>query len=499
MKSIFKSVLLLGTFLAAYSCVLEDIDTQMTDQEAIAKIKLECDALESYTIQASKPQAISFRISSTTPWKIEGVNDVDWLTVTPTSSSDADDFNSHLSEDIKITAKPNTTYEPREAMLTVTGRNTGITHPIKLIQNPLAKIEMTTITEAFAQAGGSKTFTVESNQTWSASAADSWLTLNPVSGEAGKKVTVTATAAANEVMDRSTVVTVVSGDVAETFTVTQKGHKLEFLPVENPEVPAAGGSLTLGVDATMDFVAESSNEAFTVKVEGRDKVIVSAPWNGLFKPISTTITIRPAVGGDGKSIEVSQDINFTFSGNCEVLSDGSVKISCGAKSRVSTKESLRYMSMVLTMGDVHFGDKGELWCATNAAGCNIYNQMSLGGNWRIRQDGNLPITKKPNGDDVSTYQNVSLSVAKEAATLNALKEYRFEVLNNITDDPDYPGVKWHVVNFWYNGKIDATLNYRSVFADDPTAAGPYWFGFNSTTDDGTWYIVKSCVVTVIDE
>jgi len=500
MKRIFKSVLLLGTFLAAYSCVLESIDTQLTDDEAIARIKLECDALDSYTIQASKPQAISFRISSTTPWTIEGADKVDWLTVTPKSSSDADDFNSHLSEDIKIVAKANNTYEPRQATLTVSGKNTNITHPILLVQNPLAKIEMTPVSEAFALEGGSQTFTVESNLNWSASVADSWLTLNPASGEASKKVTVTATAAANESVDRSTVVTVVSGDVAQTFTVTQKGHKLEFLPVENPVIPSDGGSITLGVDATMDFVAESSNNAFTVNVEGRDKVIVSATWNGQFMPRQATITIKPASGsGDGKSVELTQGINFEFSGNCEVLSDGSVKISGDAKSRVYTKQPFRFVSIVLTMGDVKFGDKGQLFCATNAAECNIYTQMDLQGNWRVRQDGNLPNTKKPNGDDISTYQNINLTVAQDKSTLNALKEYRFEVLPEITDDPDYAGVKRHVVKFWYNGKVDTEMNFRSVYADEPTAEGKYWFGMNSAVTDGTWYIVKSCDITILGE
>ena len=487
----------MGAALVAYSCVLDDIDTQITDEEAIAQIKLECDALESYTIQASKPQAVSFKISSTTPWTIEGATD--WLTVTPKSSSDADDYSSHLAADIRITAKANNSYESRTATLTVTGKNTSINYPIRIVQNPLAKIEMTPITEAFPMAGGSKNLSVKSNLNWSISAADSWLSFSPETGEAGAVVTVIATAEENTSLDRSTVVTVVSGDVAETFTVSQIGKQLEFLPIATTEVPSEGGEIVLEVDTDIAIEAESSNSAFTATVDG-NKVKVSAPWNGKFIPRSTTISVRPAgAGSGGKTVEITQDINFTFSGNCEVLADGSVKISDGAVSRVSTKMPLRYVSIVITMGDVSFGDSGEFWCATSAAGCNIYNQMSLAGNWRIRQDGYLPITKKPSGEDVNTYQNASLTVTKDKSTLNALKEYRFEVLPEITDDPDYPGVKWHVVKFWYNGKLDTTLNFRSVFADDPTAAGPYWFGLHEAITDGTWYIVKSCDITILAE
>ena len=82
--------------------------------------------------------------------------------------------------------------------------------------------------------------------------------------------------------------------------------------------------------------------------------------------------------------------------------------------------------------------------------------------------------------------------------LNALTEYRFEVVPDLTPDPDYPDVWWHKVNFWYNGALNTTLNYRSVFADNPDAAGNYWFGVDKATTDGTWYVVKSCELTVLN-
>ena len=99
MKSIFKIAACLS-FLALLvnACKLEDIDTQMTEEEAVAAIKLDCDALESYTIQAKRPQAVSFTVNSTTPWTVTVSEGADWLTVTPASSAV-----SSLSEDIRIT------------------------------------------------------------------------------------------------------------------------------------------------------------------------------------------------------------------------------------------------------------------------------------------------------------------------------------------------------------------------------------------------------------
>jgi len=499
MKSIFKSVLLLGVMMMAYSCVLDDIDTQITDEEAIANIKLECDALDSYTIQATKPQAISFRISSTTPWTVEGADKVNWLKVTPASSSV-----SSLSEDIRITASVNDALADRTATLTVTGKNTNITKKIVITQLRHGKMNVTPCTEVFAKAGSVQTFSVQSNLHWEAVAADSWLTLDPASGDSDgdmKTFSVKATASENNALTRETTITVTSGDDIETFKVSQKGETLEIVPADSYEINRKGGSLEIEVDATMDWTVSSDNDAFTVVKNSASKFTVSAGWNNKFAPRTATISVSPvgsAYAGMGKTVDVTQGINFDLSGHYEVLSDGSIKMYGDTKAKVTTKDELRYVNIVLKLGDKNFGDKGQLWCAVNAAGCNIYNQLTLGGNLRIRQDGNLPVTKKPSGEDVSTYKNVNLTGIDKAA-LNAMTEYRFEVLNQITDDPDYPGVKWHVVNFWYNGTLNTTLNFRSVFADDPTAKGCYWFGFNESTTDGSWFIVKTCDITVIAE
>ena len=208
--------------------------------------------------------------------------------------------------------------------------------------------------------------------------------------------------------------------------------------------------------------------------------------------IPAIVPVADDLGEVSNSIEVTQAVNFKLEGNFEVLEGGAVKLSCGAKSRVTTLDNFRYVNLVLTLGDKNFGDKGELWCAVSAGGCNIYNQLSLGGNLRIRQDGTLPVAKQ------STYKNTSLSnITKDK--LNAMTEYRFEVLPDGKVDPSYSNVYWHYVNFWYNGVLNTSVNYRSVFADDPTAEGAYWFGFYNTTSDGTWYVVNTCDITPIAE
>ena len=496
MKTIFKIVASLSLGLFAVACQQFYVDTQMTPEKAAASIKLECDALDSYIIQGEKPQSVSFKVASTTPWSITGWESAEWLKVSPTSSA-----LSSLSEDIVITAKANPDFQDRSVTLTLAGEGTNTTYTVVITQSRKGKLFVQPVSDVFEAEGNSLPFTIETNLAWEVRSADQWLTFSEAAGVGNGSVqTVQAIAAANESITRKTTVTVTAGEDKFSFEVTQKGQSLEFLPAENPAVDRRGGELLLGVKATMDWKVECDNKDFTVEKVGKDQVKVTAPFNNKFAPKKAVITIKPvsdSFGDVSSQLEVPQDINFNFEGNCEVLEDGSVKISCGAKSKVTTKDKFRYVNIVVKLGEKHFGDKGEIWCAVNASECNIYNQLSLGGNLRIRQDGNLPVTTKPSGDAVSTYNNVKYSITKD--DLNAMDEYRFEVVNDITDDPDYPGVKWHVVNFWYNGGIYASMNYRSVFADDPAAEGHYWFGFYNNTSDDTWYVVKSCDVTAYAE
>ena len=487
MKTIFKTVACLSFLLSFAACQEFKIDTQMTPEKEAASVRLVSDALESYTISATNPQPISFKVASNTPWTISRSDNAEWLAVSPASSSV-----SSLNQDITVTAVENTTYEDRSVTLTISAENVETTYSVTITQHKLGKLYVQPVVDNFAAAGSTLPFTIETNVAWEARSSEQWLTLSETSGVGdGSVLTLQATADENISIVRKATITVVAGEDTEKFEVTQKGMSLDIVPLESPVVDRKGGELIFDVDATIEWKVESSNDWFTAEPTEDGKIKVTAPFNNAFAPKTATITLLPTSNkyGDIKSeVEVSQPINFKFEGNCEVLEDGSVKISSGAKSKVITLDNYRYVTLKLTMGDVNFGDKGEMWCSTSTQGCNIYNQISLGGNVRIRQDGTLPNSGK------STYLNKSHSGIDKAA-LNAMTEYRFEVLPNLVLDEGYTNVWLHEVNFWYNGEKKTTMNGRSVYADDATAGSYYWFGFYNTTSDGTWYIVKTCDVT----
>lgn len=478
MKTIFKTIACLSAALLAYSCVLDEIDTQITDEEAIAQIRLECDALESYTMQSQKPQAVSFRVSSTTPWEITGFEN-SWLTVEPASSKV-----SSLSEDITVKATgANSTLSDRSITLTVKGANTTITHSITITQMRMGQLTVEPVVGDYDKAGATKTFTVSSNISWEATAADDWLTLNPSSGTSDgpmKTVTVSAEAAPNKSLSRSTVVTVVSGDDKSQFFVKQDGHTLEFQPLESPVIDRKGGELIFGVNATMDWKVETDNANFTATKVSDTQVKVSAPFNNQFAERKATIILKPTdadFGDVSGSTEVSQGVNFTLQ-NCELLDDGSVKMSGTAGSRVVTIDEYRdNFDLTLTMGEKHFGTAGQLWVQGKVGGVNIYNQLSLGGNTRIRTDGTMA------GDGGSSYKSSTYSITQDE--LNAMETYHYKIATNAAD-----ATKMDML-FEVNGTEKKSHTGPNPFYYDEGST-TFYFGFYSTTSDGSWYVVKTC-------
>lgn len=489
MKTIVKTAIFLGVLMLASSCVLDSIDSQPAVDP-----RLQCDVLDTYTVQAVKPQDIAFSVSSTTPWRITGFESASWISVTPSSSDE-----SSLAEDIIIKAKENETVNDRSVVLTLTGDNTDAKYSFTVKQMRRGKLTVTPIEDSFPAAGGSNTFKVESNIAWEAEAGDDWLSLSPASGTSDgdmKSFSVKATATENSSIVRSTVVTVTAGDEKFTFNVTQNGQTLEFEPLDEPVIDRLGGELVLNVNASMDWKLECDNEDFTVTKEGNDKVKVSAPFNNKFAPRTAKVTIKPvssSFGDVSSSVEISQDINFTFSGHCEVLEDGSVKIYGDDKSRVKVIDGYRYVNIIIKMGEKNFKEKSEMWLYANDAvegtEIEIQNQIQLGKRVRVRLNGHLP------NSGLSCYDSVDYDLSQ--SDLNNMEEYRVDVVpgENYTQS-----VRHLNFSFSYNGSLrSAVLDKPSVFADEPTAACHYWFGCYNAPGDGSWYIVKSCDVIPVEE
>ena len=81
-------------------------------------------------------------------------------------------------------------------------------------------------TVSVPQGGGSVTFEVSANVSWSVSDNASWLAVSPSSGSNNGTVTVTATSSNTETSERQATVTVAGGGISRTVTVSQPGDSL---------------------------------------------------------------------------------------------------------------------------------------------------------------------------------------------------------------------------------------------------------------------------------
>ena len=113
---------------------------------------------------------------------------------------------------------------------------------------------------------------------------------------------------------------------------------------------------------------------------------------------------------------------------------------------------------------------------------NIYNQLSLGGNTRIRTDGNMA-----DAAGTSAYKSSSYSITQDE--LNAMTTYEYGFKSNAEDPAQ--------MDMWF--KVDGTEKKAHTggnpFFYDPVEVS-YYFGFYGTTSDGSNYVVKTCDITV---
>ena len=243
MKTLIRTLVCLGVFALAASCQLYKIDTQMTPEKAAASIKMVCDALPSYTAAATNAEAISFTVSSNTPWTITRSSGAEWCTVTPSSSA-----NSSLISNVVVTLANNTGSTDRSATLTLRGESIAAPVTIAITQSRLGRLFVTPVAQDYVAAGGPLTFTINTNQDWSVRCDASWLHFNRENGAPdpdGNSLTIIATADPSEVLVRTATVTVTAGDDEESFEVTQAGR---FEVTEAAvEFPGKGGSQVMKI------------------------------------------------------------------------------------------------------------------------------------------------------------------------------------------------------------------------------------------------------------
>ncbi len=116
-------------------------------------------------------------------------------------------------------------------------------------------------TAAISDEGGTAEIAFKATAAWTATSSQTWLTVNPQSGEAGE-TGVTVTASANEEYDpRTATVTLTCGSDSKTVTVTQKQKGALLISEGLQPVGAEGGQITITAKANSNVTAAISNDA----------------------------------------------------------------------------------------------------------------------------------------------------------------------------------------------------------------------------------------------
>ena len=434
---------------------------------------------------------LSFTIQTNMPWAVRA--DVSWIS-----------FNSESGEPdpegrtirITATAAASTVME-RKATITVVAGDDEETFDV----TQKGIFALTEIAEPFSGAGETKEISLRTDLPWTVMADRDWISFDAESGTGnGGKVTIKATATPNVGAARKANITVTAGGVDKVFEVSQKGSAFEIVAPASTEIGGEAGEYVFEVNATMDWEPATEVEGWTVSVVDDKHFKLTTTWNGLFKAKTGKVSISGA-GGAYDELELTQDVNFTFAGNCEVLEDGSVKISSGAESRVNFKNNYKHATFILKMGAVNFDDKGEFWLVTHKAGgiqdCEIENRISLhdiSGNIRLRANAAFPDGSGKKASGSAKYGDKITG----KAVMNTITEYRVDFVSAPNPNTDHPERTLRMA-FTFNGTLMAEQWVDDIFdITTQDMAAPYWFGFNAAQTDGTWYIVKSCDVTLYD-
>lgn len=422
---------------------------------------------------------LSFTIETNQAWEVRSSEG--WLTFGKTSGN-PDPEGKPVT--VIATAEPSDVLE-RSAIVTVTAGDQEET--FEVFQK--GRFDITAPANEFNVKGETQVLKLRTDLPWEVKADQPWVSFDKEEGRGdGSWTEINVTAAENTSAVRKAVVTVKAGDAEQTFEVAQAGIAFNIVTPDDPTVNRTGGELIVEVNTTLDWTVATDNDAFTAEKIDATHFKVSAGWNPIFVERTANVTIT-APSGITDSIEISQDTNFELE-NCELLEDGSVKMICANKSRVYLKDHLRCLGLVLTMGEKNFGDNANFWVVGEVGeefgSVALYNWLNLGVKTRIRTEGNMNAT-----GSTSYYKSTDYSISK--SQLNSMETYEYKFMTNASD------ASLLDMSFVINGSTTiASHSGPNPFTADPDAWCTYFFGCWDATSDGTWYVVKSCDVTIYE-
>ena len=224
----------------------------------------------------AKGGELSITVTASGAWAVNKSAGSDWLTISPESGKAG-------TTNVALKATENTATEPRTASISVWSGD--ITKKVEVTQaGANREISLDTNSLEFTAAGGSKTFKITTNTSWTVESDQTWCSVSPVSGKNDGTITVKLTENTS-VSERTAMITVKSDVGDQTVKVIQGGAEAE---------------LTLSLNS-IDFTSDIGSRSFTITSNTSWTISSDQTW----------CSVSPTSGSNDGSVTVSVGENST--------------------------------------------------------------------------------------------------------------------------------------------------------------------------------------------
>ncbi|MDW3194623.1 MAG: BACON domain-containing carbohydrate-binding protein [Cytophagales bacterium] len=212
---------------------------------------------------------------------------VSWISINPSSGSSGD-------QNISLNISENSETTDRSAELTFTGGD--LTQIVTIQQSAFApELSISPSSLTFSQSGGTESFDITSNVSWTLNHDNEWLTISETSGTGNQSIEVTAESNPDE-NERQGTITISGDGLSSSLSIDQAGM------TTIPEI---------SVDPeTLNFEATSSSQTFEITSNVNWEISSSDSW----------ATFTPDSGMGNETISVTVSDNSTNSSRQATLS-----------------------------------------------------------------------------------------------------------------------------------------------------------------------------------
>ena len=226
----------------------------------------------------AKGGEFTITVTASGTWTANKSRGSDWLTISPESGKAG-------TTNVVLKATENTAAEPRTATISLLSGD--ITKNVEVTQvGANQEISLDTSNMEFTSVGGSKTFKISTNTSWTVTSDQTWCSVSPESGKDDGTITVKVTENTSA-SERTAMITVKSDIRNQTVKVIQGG---------------AEAALTLSANS-IDFTSDIGSQSFMI--------ISNTLWT--ISSDKTWCTVSPTSGNGDGGVTVSVDENTSTS------------------------------------------------------------------------------------------------------------------------------------------------------------------------------------------